>query len=66
MTLRQTQIIEWSTTPKELRRIADEIAVPSLEPSAKAFFVNAPNLILKIKFDEGQWQAEQVEEDNGR
>ena len=25
MTLRKTEIIEWSTTPAELRRIADEL-----------------------------------------
>jgi len=59
MTLRQTQIIEWETTPKELRRIADEME-GGLWPRIVAEHTNG-NLELIIAFDEGQWQAEQVE-----
>lgn len=60
MTLRRTEIIEWSTTPKELRRIADEME----EHVGQVYqTTQEKGLILEIYVDEGQWQAEQVEED---
>jgi len=63
MTLRQTQIIEWSTTPKELRRIAERM---ELEQSAWNIvddtLIRVSGVELRIVFDLGQWQAEQVED----
>jgi hypothetical protein len=58
MTLRQTQIIEWSTTPQELRRIADR-----LEKNLNELYqLEEKTLFLEISIDEGQWRAEQVED----
>jgi len=63
MTLRQTQIIEWSTTPRELRRIAEKM---ELEQSAWNIvddtLIRVSGVELRIVFDLGQWQAEQVED----
>jgi|GEM_PF-5260142 len=59
MTLRQTQVIEWSTTPQELRRIADR-----LEKNLNELYqLEGKNLFLEISIDKGQWQAEQVEDE---
>lgn len=74
MTLRRTEIIEWSTTPKELRRIADEMDWKRQENeawkekekwwelTANIQVIYGTNMELKIRFDEGQWQAEQTED----
>ena len=58
MTIRKTEIIEWSTTPAELRRIADEMD-ETMEVYAHG--VLGDRIKLFIHFDEGQWQAEQAE-----
>ena len=68
MTLRKTEIIEWSTTPAELRRIADDMEehILTLEPPfgtqiAPLYGETKGELKLKIYLDQGQWQAEQAE-----
>ena len=62
MTLRKTEIIEWSTTPAELRRIAEAM---ELENNAwdivDNVVVRGNDIQLHIAFDLGQWQAEQAE-----
>ena len=57
MTLRKTEIIEWSTTPAELRRIADGLPVWSGPRDIEM----SKGVILRVYLDEGQWQAEQAE-----
>ena len=58
MTLRKTEIIEWSTTPAELRRIANELEMP---PTKAVLAITRGDMRLTILFNEDQWQAEQVE-----
>jgi hypothetical protein len=67
MTLRRTEIIEWSTTPQTLRAIADlmETFIESRQiQSAPHFYYEVKEGNLKIIFtlEQGQWQAEQVED----
>ena len=64
MTLRKTEIIEWSTTPAELRRIADEMEYNLTEANIKYSYtetIKEPGVWLYISIDESQWQAEQAE-----
>ena len=64
MTLRKTEIIEWSTTPAELRRIADELEVEILKqennPGMKIFTQLGP-VEIYIVVDQAQLLAEQAE-----
>ena len=63
MTLRKTEIIEWSTTPAELRRIADEME--GMWDRGKYKYtkvIGEKGNFFKVVFNEGQWQAEQAEE----
>jgi len=58
MTLRKTTIIEWETTPGELRRIADELAKPVTK---SVLAIPYGEICLTIHFDESKWLQEQVE-----
>jgi len=67
MTIRQTQIIEWSTTPDRLRYLADHLASKWVHVQGESSPITAfrdEKVHLLIKLDEGQWQAEQTEDDN--
>ena len=62
MTLRKTEIIEWSTTPAELRRIAEQMEKQCLADFFHTVcLIQDKNMELSIVADQGQWQAEQAE-----
>lgn len=58
MTLRETTIIEWETTPRELRELAD--TMPYF--SGPRDIESEKGLILRIHLDQSKWLQEQAEE----
>lgn len=58
MTLRRTEIIEWSTTPKKLRRIADDmefkLRTDIMPEHSVSKGIREKDLWLQIKPDYGQ------------
>lgn len=74
MTLRRAEIIEWSTTPKELRRVADQLETQAnINEEMKSqgkykdlqeniYVLYGTDMQLKISLAYLEWQAEQTED----
>ena len=62
MTLRKTEMIEWSKTPAELRRIAKVLKTTyNMRCYESIVRINDGSLELLIVFSESKWLAEQAE-----